>query len=130
MIAMVLVAWALWSTRRVQRPFESRVLLAPVALVIAALTVLNTVSAAQASTPARPMSTTLTKLVLPLVKALPKRDGVVIVSSTSFGSSFYWLGTVLWLERDAFRCACPTAETPLKVWAHAACITAGPCGRS
>jgi hypothetical protein len=100
MIAMVLVAWALWSTRRVQRPFESRVLLAPVALVIAALTVLNTVSAAQASTPARPMSTTLTKLVLPLVKALPKRDGVVIVSSTSFGSSFYLLGTVLWLERD------------------------------
>jgi hypothetical protein len=100
MMAAVLVVWAVW----VLGSAASRVRLRPWLLVaigagLAVLTVANTVSAARTSTPDKPESTRLARLVPSLVRALPKRDGVVVVSSTSFGSSTYSGGIILWLER-------------------------------
>ena len=103
MMAAVLVVWAVWvvgsaASRARLRPW----LLVPVVAGLAVLTVANTVSAARTSTPEKPESTTLARLVPPLVRALPKRDGVVVVGNTSFGSSISSGGIILWLERIGF----------------------------
>jgi hypothetical protein len=100
MVPIVLAGWALWVVAsRASWPSRKGVLLVPVGAAIAALTVANTVSAARTSTPAKPESLTLAKLVPPLVKALPDRKGVVVVRGASFTFFGYEAGTMLWLER-------------------------------
>jgi len=100
MLAMALVVWALWvGGSRLSSPSLRRLLVVPLAAAMAVLTVVNTVNASHASTPEAPESTNLAKLVPQLLKALPNRAGVVIVAPTSFGSSVYASGIVLWLER-------------------------------
>jgi hypothetical protein len=100
MLAMVVVAWAVWNTApRLKGRYAHRLLVAPVAAGILALTVTSAVNAARAATPERPESATLARLVPPLVKALPKRAGAVIVDSPSFGGAIYATGMIVWLER-------------------------------
>jgi hypothetical protein len=100
MLAMVVVASAIWNSAwRVKRTSRNSLMLAPVAIGIVALTATNAVSAALTSTPAKPGSVTLTQLVPPLLKALPQRNGVVIVSAPTFAGLVYQSGIVLWLER-------------------------------
>jgi hypothetical protein len=100
MLGVLLVGWALWVVvSAATRPSHQVHLLAPVAVAIVVLTSVNTASAARASMPAKPESSTLAKLVPPLMKALPKRTGVVIVHAVGFSYNGLDTGILLWLER-------------------------------
>jgi len=104
MLAAAVVAWAAWiAASSFFTRSRRRQLVVPVAtvgiLLTVALTGASTVNAARTSTPATPESRVLSRLFPPLLKALPHRRGVVLVASTSFESSTYSSGILLWMER-------------------------------
>lgn len=100
MPAALLVGWMLCvAARQMAKPRYTTALLISIALAALALSTASTASAATRSMPEQHDSATLGKLFRPLVRTLPKRDGVVIVAATTFGSIGYGVGAVLWFER-------------------------------
>jgi hypothetical protein len=99
MVVVVWAAWTAWVARARPRPVLRYRVLAVVAAGALALVVANSVGAATASTPGGEESARLAKVVPALLRTLPERPGFVVVEATSFGSTQYSPGIVLWLQR-------------------------------
>jgi hypothetical protein len=126
MLAMLLVGWAGWIV--VQRALPgglARYAAVPVVAAIAVFTVANTVSAARTATPQQPQASVLARLVPPLIDALPRRPGVVIVS-TSPESWEYTSGVVLWLERRGIAAQVPDTQDAEQSYGYARVYHGGP----
>jgi hypothetical protein len=98
-LALVVVVWAIWALASRASGAQQRWFLVFVAAGIGALTVTNTIAAAGTSMPQQPESARMNKLIAPLFKALPRREGVVVVNSGSFLGGQYGIGIVLGMER-------------------------------
>jgi len=101
MVAAVVVGWTAWTWMARVAPRVEKRWLVPVSVgALAVLAVTNGVSAARGGVPRGEESVRLRALMPSVVAALPKRDGDVIVRSSSFVSTFYAAGMVLALERQ------------------------------